>query len=482
MRHSRLLCGRLNRLPQHLLAEGTTPLSTLPSLHLLTRLHHRTINGQTRTWRQSASTLRSKRSTSTTKSWSSKSYLPPSPFFQNADSSFFSLLVDHVQTATLLTVHTVFPFLVFFSSFSFHVSVGHGWAGTFPHHHLVLLSRRARHHPRVRLHRGGVVQQRQAMAQRDRPLCVRERQQAARLQQDRPCRPQSRRRAHRDRVCQQHEHPVHRNVSEERGQRWRGVLHDGEVYHCEVRARFSTRLQHTLAAPFPLSLHANSRSSRCALGWETKIPPSSHMLSIHSLAREVTAPTLLATHHTLSTGSGPPRSRSKRSHSSPKRRRRKGRALFKKEYNKICCFCLHRAMHQEPLVTEPAPSPAENVFPSRVAHWLTFRWWRTVQKMAPEHHAGCPGDFPLLRLCFFAGARLRDGFPGRVSQPVGIAEPASAYFLGNHLCLQFTGCLRRRLSTQILGTSSLIWWPSLPLSRFLRYGSDDVLNVSSRLH
>lgn len=44
------------------------------------------------------------------------------------------------------------------------VAVGHGWPGALPHHHVVVLPRRPRHHRGVRRDRPGVLQQRQAVA------------------------------------------------------------------------------------------------------------------------------------------------------------------------------------------------------------------------------------------------------------------------------------------------------------------------------
>ena len=52
--------------------------------------------------------------------------------------------------------------------------LGYRWAGAVPHNYQQLLPRRAWHHRCVRCHRAGVVQQREAVAERDRPLCQRE--------------------------------------------------------------------------------------------------------------------------------------------------------------------------------------------------------------------------------------------------------------------------------------------------------------------
>ena len=71
--------------------------------------------------------------------------------------------------------------------------MGHGRPGEVPHDHVELLSRRARYHRRLRLHRPGVFQQRQTVAAGNRPLCLRERQQAAGRQQVRPDHQKSRR-------------------------------------------------------------------------------------------------------------------------------------------------------------------------------------------------------------------------------------------------------------------------------------------------
>ena len=52
--------------------------------------------------------------------------------------------------------------------------LGHRRAGAVPHNYQQLLPRRAWHHRCVRCYRAGVVQQREAVAERDRPLCQRE--------------------------------------------------------------------------------------------------------------------------------------------------------------------------------------------------------------------------------------------------------------------------------------------------------------------
>ena len=52
--------------------------------------------------------------------------------------------------------------------------LGHRWAGAVPHNYQQLLPRRAWHHRCVRCYRAGVIQQREAVAERDRPLCQRE--------------------------------------------------------------------------------------------------------------------------------------------------------------------------------------------------------------------------------------------------------------------------------------------------------------------
>ena len=65
-------------------------------------------------------------------------------------------------------------------------AVGHRGAGALPDDHEQLLPRRARHHRRLRRDRLRVVQQREDLAARDRPVRVRGRQQAARGQQVRP--------------------------------------------------------------------------------------------------------------------------------------------------------------------------------------------------------------------------------------------------------------------------------------------------------
>ena len=65
-------------------------------------------------------------------------------------------------------------------------AVGHRGAGALPDDHEQLLPRRARHHRRLRRDRLRVVQQREDLAARDRPVRVRRRQQAARGQQVRP--------------------------------------------------------------------------------------------------------------------------------------------------------------------------------------------------------------------------------------------------------------------------------------------------------
>ena len=65
-------------------------------------------------------------------------------------------------------------------------AVGHRGAGALPDDHQQLLPRRTRHHCRLRRDRFRVVQQREAVAPRDRSVCVRGRQQAARGQQVRP--------------------------------------------------------------------------------------------------------------------------------------------------------------------------------------------------------------------------------------------------------------------------------------------------------
>lgn len=64
--------------------------------------------------------------------------------------------------------------------------MGHRRPGALPYDNVVVLPGRARHHRGVRLHRPGVVQQRQTVAGGDRALRLREREQAAGGQQVRP--------------------------------------------------------------------------------------------------------------------------------------------------------------------------------------------------------------------------------------------------------------------------------------------------------
>ena len=72
-------------------------------------------------------------------------------------------------------------------------AVGHSRSGAFPHHHILVLPRRPRHLRRLRCHRHGLVQQREAVAPGDRPLRYRGRQQAAGRQQVRYGRQEGRR-------------------------------------------------------------------------------------------------------------------------------------------------------------------------------------------------------------------------------------------------------------------------------------------------
>lgn len=92
-----------------------------------------------------------------------------------------SIYKSHLKMA-LYFVFVQMTYGMIFLCFS---SVGHRRPRALPHHHVVVLPRRARHHCRVRLHRPGVIQQCQAVAGGDRALRVRKRQQAAGRQQER---------------------------------------------------------------------------------------------------------------------------------------------------------------------------------------------------------------------------------------------------------------------------------------------------------
>lgn len=58
--------------------------------------------------------------------------------------------------------------------------LGHRRPRTLPHNHIILLPRRTRNHRRLRRHRQRILQQRQAMAPRNRQICMRKRQQTPR--------------------------------------------------------------------------------------------------------------------------------------------------------------------------------------------------------------------------------------------------------------------------------------------------------------
>jgi len=63
--------------------------------------------------------------------------------------------------------------------------VGHGRPRALPYHYLILLPRGARHLCRLRCHRHGQLQQREAVAARDRSLCYGGREQTSCGQQER---------------------------------------------------------------------------------------------------------------------------------------------------------------------------------------------------------------------------------------------------------------------------------------------------------
>lgn len=105
--------------------------------------------------------------------------------------------------------------------------MGHRRPGALPYDNVVVLPGRARHHRRVRLHRPGVVQQRQTVAGGDRTLRLRERQQAAGRQQVRPADEEGGRHHHGYGIREPARHPVPGDVREERHQRGAGIHDDG---------------------------------------------------------------------------------------------------------------------------------------------------------------------------------------------------------------------------------------------------------------
>lgn len=131
--------------------------------------------------------------------------------------------------------------------------MGHRRPGALPYDNVVVLPGRARYHRGVRLHRPGVVQQRQNVAGGNRALCLRERQQAAGRQQVRSADEEGRRHDHGYGICEPARHSIPGDVRQERHQRRAGIHDDGsgdqESRRAAVERRGSTQCRQDRQKP-----------------------------------------------------------------------------------------------------------------------------------------------------------------------------------------------------------------------------------------